>query len=444
MLLLKGSRILLYYCLAFLFGLLLMESVLTAGTWFFPQAGSLIFPSEVVPDADLEYRFVSDSPGPGSSPNLMHGPKLLALGDSITYGSGVNPREAWPAILGSFVEEPHIAGQLGQKFYSGEINLISGGERPSLDSGLDFSHEVVNVSCPGYGPVHYLLLFDRVIERKPQIMIATFYTGNDLFDSFHLVDFHYFSGQTQHPPMQCTLEESMEFLHMVPRVTRQEGASFKNAVVPANRSGLKLIALIRAMYAMSEYAFLDSPDSGLLGNALRYFINFLCSFSHEAFFFDDGTNCTVFSNKRVFSGLDMRNDWIKKGLAFSLEAFRLMKSRADSQGIRFFVLVIPTKHTVFRDAVIKHSANLEKTVPQTYLAIIENESDVRERAFDYFRKNGIAYIDTLPYLTEAVNSGKQPYKITPDNHPNVGGHQVIARCIRDKMLLNPLALSSRK
>ncbi|AFM24270.1 hypothetical protein [Desulfomonile tiedjei] len=444
MLLLKKSKTLPHTCLAILLGLLLMELVLTVGTWIFPQLNSLIFPSEVVPDADLEYRFVSDSPGLSSSPNLRRSPELLALGDSITYGSGVSPREAWPEILSSFFEDPLIAVQRVPEFYSGKVNLVSECERPSSDSAPDFSHEVVNVSCPGYGPVHYLLLSDQAIERKPRVMIATFYTGNDLFDSFHLVDFHYFSGQTKRPPTQCTLEESMEFLHMVPRVTRQARANFENAVVPANRAGLKLVALIRAMYAMSEYAFLDTPDSGLIGNGLRCFINFLCSFSNDAFFFDDGTNCTVFSTKRVFSGLDMQNDWIKRGLAFSLDAFRLMKSKAESQGIRFCVLVIPTKHTVFKGAVTKYSANLEKIVPQAYSAIVENESNVRERAFDYFRKNGIAYIDTLPYLREAVTSGKQPYKITPDNHPNVEGHKVIARCIRDKLLLHPLALSFKR
>lgn len=444
MLLLKQTKTLLPTCLAILLGLLLMEVALTAGVCFFPQMSSLIFPSEVVPDADLEYRLVSDAQGSRSYPKIRHRPELLALGDSITYGSGVNAREAWPEILSAFVEESHIAAQRISEFDSGRIDLISGGERPSSDSFSGISRGVVNVSCPGYGPVHYLLLLDHAIEMRPHVITATFYTGNDLFDSFHLVDFHYFSGQTKRPPMQCTLDESMEFLRKIPRVIRQERANFENAVVPANRAGLKLIALVRAMYAMTEYAFFDSPDSGLLGNGVRCFINFLCSYSNDAFFFDDGTNCAVFSTKRVFRGLDMQNDWIKTGLAFSLEAFRLMKSKAESQGIRFFVLVIPTKHTVFRDAVIKHSANSEKIIPQTYAAIVENESDVRDRAFDYFRKNGIEYIDALPYLREAVNSGKQPYKITPDNHPNVEGHKVIARCIRDKLLLNPLALSSRK
>ena len=74
---------------------------------------------------------------------------LIAIGDSQTYGTGVNAEQAWPQQVES-------------------LEKI----------------KTYNMAYGGYGPTHYLLLLNEAIVMHPKLIIVTFYTGNDLFDSY--------------------------------------------------------------------------------------------------------------------------------------------------------------------------------------------------------------------------------------------------------------------
>lgn len=77
---------------------------------------------------------------------------IIALGDSQTYGNGVDREEAWPSQLQSMTHKT-----------------------------------VYNMSFGGYGPGHYLQLWDEALTLKPDTVMVAFYAGNDLFDSFDIV-----------------------------------------------------------------------------------------------------------------------------------------------------------------------------------------------------------------------------------------------------------------
>src|SRR5262245_47441025 len=74
---------------------------------------------------------------------------IVALGDSNTYGWGVKPDEAWPRRL------QRLASQ-----------------------------DVYSMAYGGFGPVHLLSLFDEALALKPRLIIVSFYSGNDLYDSY--------------------------------------------------------------------------------------------------------------------------------------------------------------------------------------------------------------------------------------------------------------------
>lgn len=83
--------------------------------------------------------------------------RLLTLGDSLTFGLGVEGSESFPKIL------------------EGELNR---------NSGLDKFYEVLNMGILGYGPVEYLNTYLEVGRTfKPDILIVGFFLGNDSLDS---------------------------------------------------------------------------------------------------------------------------------------------------------------------------------------------------------------------------------------------------------------------
>lgn len=139
-----------------------LELILQSASWFVPAAAVLLShegrePSEYrVADEVLGYR-----PSPARSDHDRRGfrnrtavqqARIVALGDSQTYGTGVEPDEAWPQQLGA---------STGAATY--------------------------NMAFGGYGPTHSLVLLDEALSLSPEVVIEGFYAGNDLWDSYHMV-----------------------------------------------------------------------------------------------------------------------------------------------------------------------------------------------------------------------------------------------------------------
>lgn len=82
--------------------------------------------------------------------------RILCLGDSFTWGSGVENREAWP----------HVVEQILRARYAGaDIQVLNGG-------------------VPGYGTDEQLLyLQQRLLGIKPDLVIVAFFAGNDFRDN---------------------------------------------------------------------------------------------------------------------------------------------------------------------------------------------------------------------------------------------------------------------
>ena len=144
-----------------------------------PWTSTAIAP--IVSDARLGHRPNPDYPGhdregfrnldvPGKA-------NIVALGDSQTYGTGVESKDTWPRQLESM---------------TGKI--------------------VYSMAYGGYGPTHSLVLWDKAIAFSPTIIIEAFYAGNDLFDSF---DHVYNQGQlialkSSDPQLQASVRKAEE------------------------------------------------------------------------------------------------------------------------------------------------------------------------------------------------------------------------------------------
>jgi hypothetical protein len=137
--------------------------------------------------------------------------------------------------------------------------------------------------------------------------------------------------------------------------------------------------------------------------------------------FDGGSLRTVFTSEYRHAALDLGDPRIAEGLRISLEALRRMQARAAAAGVRFLVVLVPTKEAVFRDAWQEPSAS--------YRSLVENEERLWQLAQDFLARNGIEHVDALPALRQALAAGRQPYPVSYDGHPNASGHGVIATLV---------------
>ena len=357
---------------------------------------------QTVPDARLGYRPNPDYPGHDRkgfrNPKVPAKAHIVALGDSQTYGTGVRAAAAWPRQLESLT---------GKTVYS--------------------------MAYGGYGPADSLVLWDEALALSPTVVVEAFYAGNDLFDSFDCI---YNRGQlpelkSPDPQLQASVRDAEQSEPIQQRVVRmfQMGAAVDEETTTVTPDGVSLWRilsqhskiyglLVRAWYEATRPAKQSSePPQDEWTKATAF------AELHPAYcqIFTSGQFKTVFTSEYRLAALDLGDPRIAEGLQISLRAIQKMHELATRRGIRFLVVLIPTKEAVFRKLLQDSSVS--------YRALAENEERVWRITKDFLERNGIEYLDSLPVLREQLAAGIQPYRVSHDGHPNEPGHKAIAKLV---------------
>ena len=345
--------------------------------------------AEAVLDDRLGYRLNPKYPGHDSkgfnNPAVPDKAKIIALGDSQTYPTGIEPDQAWPRRLESVAKAT-----------------------------------VYSFAVGGYGPVHSLILWDEAVALHPEIIIEAFYAGNDLFDAFDTV-----YNQGQHPELkspdaqlQKNVREAEELESIAKRVARMYGMGEENSLpqkVSTARGLLsqhsKLYGLLRRIrYELPHFASSDPWE-----NAKAFadaHVDYCQVFSTSQF-------QTIFTSEYRLTALNLADPRIAEGYQISLRAIRRMSELAAEGKIRFIVALIPTKELVFKE--------LWSTPSENFRILTENEDRFWKMTKHFLEENGIEYVDVLPALRAQLAEGIQPYQVSHDGHPNKHGHLAIAR-----------------
>ncbi|MDF0673148.1 MAG: hypothetical protein P0120_02225 [Nitrospira sp.] len=383
-----------------------LEAILGLFAFVSPRVNRVLTSPQIppfVPDARLDRRPNPAYPGHDRQgfrnldmPAKAH---IVALGDSQTYGTGVNPEDAWPKQLESL---------------TGEI--------------------VYSMAFGGYGPTHSLALWDEAIALSPTIVIEAFYFGNDLYDSFNFV---YNNGQlielkSSDPQVQTSVREAEQSDPIGPRVSRMfnmghQPAAHDKETTKATRDGFSLLEVLSQhsrLYGLFQRVYEKTrvmnqrnthQDKWAKAKAFAEANPAYCEV------FSDGPFKTIFTSAYRLAALDLGDPRIAEGLQISLRAIERMQELAAARRIRFFVVLIPTKETVFRQ--------LWKNPSESFRRNIENEERALSITKDFLRHNGIEYLDVLPALQEQLMTGVQPYQVSHDGHPNEHGHRAIAKLL---------------
>ncbi len=330
---------------------------------------------------------------------------IVALGDSQTYGTGVTPTEAWPQ----------------------QLELLSG-------------NTTYNMAFGGYGPAHSLILFKEAMEFNPKIIISTLYAGNDLYDSFSLVyDRKQLPGLKASDPdvlrVVADLDNIEPITERINRLYMMGGTEKKSEKEPEGRPWTfrefianysKLYGLLRATKFNSMRIFHRSPDNFADWKSIEKFAKDKKEYCQV---FNNGQFRTVFTSEYRLCALNLSDPRILEGYRISLEAIREMNARATQSTSSFVVLLIPTKELVFKESVLRDTTY----IGESYHDLVTNEELFWQGTKNFLEEQGIDFIDSLQALRACLKSGRQPYAISSDGHPNGIGHRAIAELILSKI-----------
>lgn len=360
-----------------------------------------------LPDEHLEQRLNPAFPGHDRrgyrNPVALEHAQIVALGDSQTYGVHVEAGDAWPSQLASLT-----------------------------------GRTVYNMGVSGYGPVHSLMLWREAMQLQPKVVIEAFYAGNDLFDSFNLVYNNHQHEELKSPDLQLqsdvrAAEKNQPIKDHVARLLhmgKAEGAAPRARPVPGGDSASlrewfaarsHVYGLLRRVaFEVSSWRSTSGQSEAEDWQDARAF-----AAAHPEYcqVFEHGKGRTVLTTEYRLAALDQGDPRISEGLSISLQAINRMSQAARTDGVRFVVLMLPTKERVVGDVWTSPTPS--------FRSLMLNETQAWERAERYFAENDIEYIDALPALQGQWTTAGQPYPVSKDGHPNREGHAAIARAVSD-------------
>ncbi len=308
---------------------------------------------------------------------------IVTIGDSQTYGISASARYAWPEIL------ERLAGK-----------------------------EVYNLAIGGYGPAEYsYLLEQKALQLKPDLIIAGFYLGNDLADSYEAVYTIPHWKDLRNPDLVIKDDTKTD--------SSDKPEDKKSPHAKPLQTGLKYMTYVITDWFAGHSVLYRIVTETYLGDMIRQ--RRMMDRGEEIVMFRDNEHGidTGFTPETRLAGLDLTRPHLREGLRLALGFFDRMNETARKNGIRFLVVMIPTKETVFAE-FIEGNDNLPDSAKIDRL--IDNERRVNEIAKSYFKDHDIPYLDVLDPLRRAVPR-EQIYPNNYNGHSNKNGYRIIAETV---------------
>jgi lysophospholipase L1-like esterase len=342
----------------------------------------------MVPDTTLERRGNPSYPDHDErgwrNRDVPASARVVALGDSHTYGTSVDRESAWPQQLERL---------LGERVY--------------------------NMGLPGYGPGHYSRLLDEALAFDPSVVAVGLYMGNDLYDVYRLAwrdrergllpdSIHALTGS---PGDGVPLQMRNRLFEPAARPDSQSTTAGPRRLLSEHS---RLYALLRSV----RYAAASRRPRGLLNPDFDRAVASLTDEQRKlASVADEGGWRTILTGAYRRPGLDVDDPRIVASREATLALLRDMDQLARSKGTRLVVLLLPTKESVFGERI---------TDPEEHVGLqhlLASEAEHREVLVRELAAAGIAFLDLLPAL-QAADS--QPYFENANGHPNEVGQGIVA------------------
>jgi hypothetical protein len=124
-------------------------------------------------------------------------------------------------------------------------------------------------------------------------------------------------------------------------------------------------------------------------------------------------------------GVDQGDPRNREGLRLSLAAIYRINQRLEEKGVRFLVLLLPTKELAVEDLMKQGKI---KASP-AYERLVRDEKTVWNTVRSNLQEHSIPFVDGLTILRKSLQEGKSPYLINHDPHPTAYGHDILGRYV---------------
>jgi lysophospholipase L1-like esterase len=384
-------KLVVFSAITFLLTIVVAEGILNLLAAGIPSVGAVLTPAPIrmaVTDPVLGWRGNPDYPEHDRlgfrNRNVPREAAVVALGDSQTYGTGVDRDEAWPQQLERLI---------GQRTY--------------------------HLAFPGWGPIQGLVLLEAGLPVQPRLVISALYAGNDLADAYLAV-----YPRAQRPELRSTDERVLQAIADQERrdswaTKMARGISIEPSEPPwFSVENTRVYGLWRAIQrGFARATSAPEQDDERTQDDATYPQ------------FNNGRLWTTFDPGYRLVALDPADPRIVEGLRITLATIEAQSEHARAQGAQFVVLLIPTKELVFRQAVAGSSVEASTD----FLALMAYEATFWETTRSELTSRGIPYIDALPTLRSQVESGTQPYPRSTNGHPNRSGQRALAELVRGEL-----------
>jgi lysophospholipase L1-like esterase len=313
---------------------------------------------------------------------------IVTVGDSQTWGVNVDRVNGWPQQLG------RISGR-----------------------------SVYDMSLPSYGPVQYCTLAQRSFRLSPKVVVVGLYLGNDIYDSYRAA----YESESH-----SAIRDSERASALMQDTVRPKATSFRNEHLEFQRRYGILTGFGLSYWSRAHLALGRALNNLLL--ALGSDVDFKADEEWAAAFPEQGTVYTTAGTETVFltsyrlMALDLDEPRIAEGLRITKALLPRMRTAADANGAKLLVLLIPTKESVYAEALS------EKVQLSTkYAKIVEMEGKIRSELISTCHQQAIESVDALPFLSDAIRRGEPIYPSTADEHFKAGGYQILAARVNDAL-----------
>jgi hypothetical protein len=299
--------------------------------------------------------------------------RVVAIGDSNTYGVSAPREGSWPFQLQGLLGEP-----------------------------------VFNMGLGGFGPLQYLYLSQTTAKAmKPGVVVLGFYFGNDLLDATYIAH-----GRThwQGWRQSASVPEAVAGADTEPR-RRFQGA--RDWLARHSMLYSVLRATVLQKFAAQERARQVEQAS----SDVRW------AWSDPA----QPDVRTVFTPQLRLHALDLDRPPVREGLAISQRALAQTDAEVRGQGARLLVLLIPTKERAYCRQLQGSGGGL----PPALLRLCEAEARVKTELVSFLEAQRIAYADTAPALEARIAEHVALYPSDADGHAVTAGYGVMAKVAAD-------------
>jgi hypothetical protein len=291
--------------------------------------------------------------------------KIVLLGDSMIYGTASTYESSIPSLLHK------------------ELGV-----------------EVYGMALGGYGAPHYSMLLDRALSLSPDTVVVGLSFGNNFMHAFNFV---YDPDHTKFASMrQARFTGADTFKPVAIDVIPKFGVKAARDWLAGH--SVLYRALTTRLLNLNAFRVREQQKSG------------------------DTILSIVDKNGAVVTGIPLRaasnvdpgDPRIQEGVRISLALIEEMKKKCETRGVKFAILLLPTRFSTFRSELTS-----QPQYPPGARKAVEDEVAMFETLHAALRRMGVWTIDVRKPLEEAAKQQERIYPIN-DGHLTAVGNGVVA------------------